>query len=109
MRLFLAAIFRERELCEVHARIRLSKNFWRGAPRFRRSRFLGTPAPEGRTPGEGDISSEGIMFLMYKFGRLVALVYIRQLAQRTTGQSEGRASAMGRTSVATGSIKAGAP
>jgi hypothetical protein len=36
------------------------------------------PTPMGRCAPEGDAISLGIKFLMYRFGRLVALVYIRR-------------------------------
>jgi hypothetical protein len=52
-----------------------------------------SPHPHrARYPGIGMPISPGIMFLMYKFGRLVALVYIRQ-PKRHRGGAELRAGA----------------
>ena len=46
------------------------------------------PPRSARTAEEGMLISSGIMFLMYRFNRLVALVYIRQRCSIGVGQSE---------------------
>src|SRR5215218_680237 len=60
---------------------------WGSSPHHTYSDFPRTPSRRSsaqprsgrpRTAGEGTPISSGIMFLMYSFGRLVALVYIRQ-------------------------------
>ena len=57
---------------------------------------LEAPRQQGRDPGDalqkGDAISSGIMLLMYRFGRPVALVYIRQ-PQRHRGGAQRRVGA----------------
>src|SRR5215217_236494 len=53
------------------------------------------------------LTSSGIMFLMYKFDRLLALVYIRKPLRHRDGESEGRTKR--RPSAAKSIIRARAP